>query len=459
MSAADPLERTDYRTFAGLWVGQLVSLLGSSLTAFSIGLWVLKNSHSVSQYTFSVVLATLPGIVLGPFAGARVDRFSRKAVMLLSDLGAELITVVYFFLLAAGRLELWHVYLGIFINSICATFQWPAYVSTLSLLARPRDLGRINGMVELGQAATTIAAPALAGWLMVTIGIHRILLIDFATFSLGSLALLLIRLPRPVQSAEGAEARGSIWHEARYGWTFIRRRPGLFRLLGYFAVLNFVASLCGVAAMPMILAFSNEATVGRIMSLVGVGMLLGGATMSLTGGPRPRIVGALGAGLVIGFSMVLIGLRPNVWLVGSGVLLCYVTMPIMQASAQAIWQSKTPPDVQGRVFAVRRMIAQLAMPLGAFSAGPLADRIFNPALTRGGALAGSAGRLVGVGPGRGIGLMFLTFAILPVLASIWGFLDPRVRRVESELPDARGLGRAAPVTPDLPAEPVEAPAI
>lgn len=436
MAGAEPLDQTDYRTFGALWVGQLVSLLGSSLTAFAIGLWVLKNSHSVSQYTFTVVLASLPGILLGPFAGALVDRMSRKAVMLLSDFGAELVTLAYFVLLAVGRLELWHVYLGVLVNSICAIFQWPAYVSTLSLIVRPKDLGRVNGLVELGQAATTIAAPAISGWLMVTIGIHKIMLIDFSTFAFGSLALILVRLPRPVQSVEGAEARGTIWHEARYGWTFIRRRPGLFRLLCYFAVLNFVVSLCGVAAMPMILAFTNVAMVGRIMSLVGVAMLVGGAIMSVTGGPRPRIVGALGAGLVIAASMVLIGLRPNIWLVSAGIVLCYVTMPIMNASAQAIWQSKTPPDVQGRVFAVRRMIAQIAMPLGAFSAGPLADKIFNPALLAGGVLAGTAGRLVGVGPGRGIGLMFLTFAILPALASLWAISDRHVRRVESDLPDA-----------------------
>jgi hypothetical protein len=158
--------------------------------------------------------------------------------------------------------------------------------------------------------------------------------------------------------------------------------------------------------------------------------------MSLTGGPRPRIYGTLGAGLVISAGLVLVGLRPSVGLVSAGVLLCYTAMPIMNASAQAIWQAKTPPDLQGRVFAVRRMIAQFSMPLGSFLAGPLADKIFNPALAVGGSLAGSVGRVVGVGPGRGIGLMLLTFAIFPALATLWGFSSPRVRRVESELPDA-----------------------
>lgn len=450
MSDDQAVRETDYRTFGALWVGQLVSLLGSSLSAFAVGVWVLQHSHSVTQYTFSVVLAGLPGVFLGPFAGAIVDRFSRKAVMLLSDFGSELITLAYFVLLSTGKLQLWHVYLGIFGNSIFATFQWPAYVSTLSLIVRPKDFGRVNGMVELGQAATTIAAPAISGWLMLTIGINKILLIDFVTFGFGALALLLIRLPRPVASAEGAEARGSLLHEARYGWTFIRRRPGLFRLLWYFAVLNFVAAMCGVAAMPMVLAFSDAATVGRIMSLVGVGMLIGGATMSLTGGPRPRIYGALGAGLVISAGMVLVGLRPSVGLVSAGVLLCYVAMPIMNASAQAIWQAKTPPDLQGRVFAVRRMIAQFSMPIGTFIAGPLADKVFNPALAAGGSLAGSVGRVVGVGPGRGIGLMFLTFAIFPALATLWGFSNPRVRRVEVELPDAVGPG--SPAKPSPPSE-------
>jgi DHA3 family macrolide efflux protein-like MFS transporter len=172
-----------------------------------------------------------------------------------------------------------------------------------------------------------------------------------------------------------------------------------------------------------------------VMSLVGVGMLLGGLLMTSTGGPKRRIYGVLGGWAAFSICFVMVAIRPNLWLVGAGVLLWYIAIPVVNASSQAIWQTKTPRDVQGRVFAVRRTIAQFTVPIGDFSAGPLADKVFNPALMPGGALAGSVGRVIGVGPGRGIAMMMLTLAIFPALTALAGFLNPRVRNLETELPD------------------------
>jgi MFS family permease len=443
--------RTDFKTFVTIWGGQFVSILGSGLTNFALSIWVLRHSHSVTQYTLAIVFTGLPGILIGPFAGALVDRWDRKMVMLAADFLPALTVLTYAALLWTDHLQVWHIYIGILFNSICATFQWPAYIAALSDIVQPKDYGRINGVIEFGQAATTIAAPAIAGWLMYAVGIDNILIVDFFTFVCAAIALLFARVPRPVVSEEGAAAKGSLWQETKFGWTFIRQRPGLFNLLLFFAVTNLVGAMCGVAIMPMVLGFANEAAVGTIMSLVGVGMLIGGLVMTATGGPKPRVYGVLGAGVVMTVCFLLIGLRPNLWIVGAGVLLWYTVIPIQNASSQAIWQSKTPGDVRGRVFAVRRMIAQFTVPIGDFSAGPLADKIFNPAMAAGGALAGTAGKVMGVGPGRGIGLMFVTMAIVPALATVWTLMNPRVRNVESELPDAK--------RPQAPAEPpVEAPA-
>jgi DHA3 family macrolide efflux protein-like MFS transporter len=323
------------------------------------------------------------------------------------------------------------------------------------MLVERKDYGRVNGLLELGQAATTIAAPAIAGALIYLIGIERILIIDFVTFLVAAGALLLVHVPQPEESEEARGAKGSIWKEAAFGWTFIRQRPGLFQLLLLFAAFNLVVSMCGVAVMPMVLGFANEAAVGTIMSLVGVGMLLGGLIMTWTGGPKPRIYGLLGGWAVISVCFVLVGIRPNLWLVGAGVLLWYVAVPVINASSQAIWQSKTPHDVQGRVFSVRRMIAQFTVPIGDFSAGPLADKIFNPAMMPGGALAGSAGRVIGTGPGRGIAMLLMTMAAVPALTALVGILNPRIRNVETELPDA--VRKEAPAPAAEPSEPEAAP--
>ncbi len=425
-----------FKTFLIIWVGQFVSLMGSGLTSFALSIWVLKHTQSVTQYTLTIVFAGLPGILIAPLAGALVDRWSRKWVLFWCSIGPAITVGTYSYLYAHGQLQVWHIYVGVLANAVLNTFQWPAYISAITMLVERKDYGRVNGLLEFGQSATTIAAPFIGGLLFYVIGISNILLIDVATFMVAALALLLVAIPRPEQSAEAKGAKGSIWKEAAFGWTFIRQRPGLLNLLLLFAAVNLMMSMGGVAILPMVLGFANEKAVGTIMMMVGWGTLAGGLIMTATGGPKKKIYGVLGAWAALSLWFVVIGLRPNLWLVGAGVFLWYVGLPIMNASSQAIWQSKTPFDVQGRVFAVRRMIAQFTVPIGDFSAGPLADKIFNPALMAGGALAGSAGRVIGVGPGRGIAMMLMVMAAVPALVALAGFLNPRVRNVEAELPDA-----------------------
>ncbi len=451
---------TDFRTFYTIFGGQFVSLMGSGLTAFVLSIWVLKHTHSVTQYTLTIVFAGLPAILLAPFAGALVDRWDRRRVLFWCNLGPALTVAVYALLLWRGQLQVWHIYVGVVFNSVFNTFQWPAYIAAIAMLAEQKDLGRVNGVLETGEAVVSIAAPPIAGFIMYTLGIGNILVIDFITFLLAAGVLMTVAIPRPAESEEAAARKGSIWREAGFGWTFIRQRPGLLRLLMFFAVINLVVSMAGVAILPMVLAFANEAKVGTVMSLVGVGMLLGGLLMSATGGPKRRIYGVLGGWAVLSVCFVLVGIRPNLWLVSAGVLLWYMALPLMNSSSQAIWQSKTPHDVQGRVFAMRRMLAQFTVPIGDFSAGPLADKIFNPALLAGGALAGTAGRIVGVGPGRGIALMLVTLAIFPAMIALAGFLNPRLRNLELELPDVVRKEAAAPEpqAEAQPAAPDEAPA-
>lgn len=432
------------KTFGVIWFGQLVSLLGSGLTSFALGIWVLRHSNSVTEYTLTILLASLPGVLISPLAGALVDRWDRRMVMLWSDIGPGIITLAYAFLLWRGELQLWHIYIGVALNAICGSFQWPAYIAAITLLVERKDYGRVNGMLEFGQAGTSIAAPALAAAMLSFMDISTVLVIDFVTFLFAAGTLLLIRIPKPEPSEHGEEGKGSIWKEAGYGWTYIRQRPGLMHLLLFFAMVNLVASLCGVALIPMVYGFASEAGVGTIMSLVGVGMLLGGFIMTATGGPKPRVYGVLGGGLLFSLCFVLVALKPSLLLVGIGVTLWYIGIPIMNASSTAIWQAKVAPDVQGRVFSMRRMIAQFTVPIGDFGAGPLADKVFNPLMAAGGPLAGSVGGVIGVGPGRGIALMFLAMAIVPGLAAVWGLLNPRLRNVEAELPDAEKKAAPAP---------------
>lgn len=425
--------------FTLIWIGQVVSLLGSSLTTFALGLWVLReHGGSITQFTVIAVIAGLPGLLLAPFAGALVDRWDRKTVLIISDFGAGLITLGIGLLFWSNQLEIWHIYIAGFLNAILASFQWPAFIAAITMIVPRSQFGRVNGMLQFGQAGTTIAAPALSGFLMVFVELWGVLIIDFATFLFAVSMLALAKIPNPPPSPEGARHRGSLFKEAMSGWTFIKERPGFRYLLWYFAATNLVTSLCGIAIVPMVMRFTGNSptSAGTLWSMVGIGTLLGGMYMTATGGPKKKIHGVLGMGLLYGFFIVLAAATTNLWVVAIAILMWHTAIPITNACSTAIWQAKTPADMQGRVFSMRRLLAQFTVPLGDFSAGPLSDYVFEPAMQPGGKLAATFGPLIGTGPGRGIAMMMITFALLPLITSLFAYGNKSVMSIEEDVADA-----------------------
>lgn len=424
------------RTFLVIWFGQLISTLGSGLTGFALGVWIYTETGSTTLFAINLLAFALPNLLVSPFAGVLVDRWDRRKVMILSDTGAGLSTVAVAVLYFTGGLQVWHVFLLTAINSGFNAFQWPAYSAVTSLLVPKEQLGRAGGLVQIGEAISALASPAIAGVLFVTIGLQGVVLVDFSTYIIAVLTLLAVRVPPPPVTEAGIAGRGSLLQEAAYGWKYIVARRGLFGLLMVFAATNFLSSLWNPLLPPMVLEMSSPQALGYLGSVVGVGMLIGTLVMSAWGGPKRRIHGVLGFLMISGLFEALLGLRPSLVLMAVAGFGAMFTLPIVNGSSQAIWQSKVAPDVQGRVFSVRRMIAWSAMPLAYLVAGPLADRVFNPLMMEGGTLAASVGRVIGVGPGRGTGLLFIITGSLTVLVAAAGYVYPRVRRVEAELPDA-----------------------
>jgi MFS family permease len=421
--------------FALIWSGQLVSLIGSGLTGFALGAWIYESSESVTQYGLVVLSTMLPNILLSPLAGALVDRWDRRKAMLLSDTGAALGTLTIALLLLSGRFELWRICLATAAVSAFGAFQWPAYSASTALLVPQEHLGRANGLIQLGQALGFIISPALAGFLVVKIQVQGVILIDFATFLFAVLTLLFVRIPRPEPTAEGGAGKGSLLREAAYGLTYLAARPGLMGMLILFATLNFLMGFVNTLVTPLILSFTTKDVLGAMLSIGGSGMLFGGIVMSVWGGPKRRINGVLGFLLLTGLFILLAGFRPSVPLTTAAAWSFFFCVPFVGASSEAIWQSKVAPDVQGRAAATRSMIAQISAPAAMALAGPLADYVFEPLLAAEGVLAKSVGRVIGVGQGRGIGLIFILVGVLTVLTTIGGYLYPRLRLVEDELPD------------------------
>jgi DHA3 family macrolide efflux protein-like MFS transporter len=425
-------------TFTLIWFGQLISLTGSGLTSFALGVWVYQTTDSATSYALVILCTMAPNILLSPVAGALVDRWDRRWAMLLSDTGAGLSTLVIVLLLNFNkRGALWPILLATAASSAFSAFQWPAYAASTSLLVPKEQLGRANGMMQFAQAVGYIASPALAGYLVTTIQVRGVISIDFITFAFAVFTLLLVRIPKPEISGEG---RKSLIHDIAFGLRYLTKRPGLMGLLILFAISNFLLGLIMALFTPMVLSFTNADVLGVMTSIGTLGMLFGGGLMMVWGGPKRRIYGVLGCMLLEGLALLISGTHPSIPLVTAAAFGFFFFFSIDGASNDSIWQSKVAPDVQGRVFGMRSTIAMFSMIPAYALAGPLADDVFEPLLATTGPLATSVGKIIGVGQGRGIGLMFIFAGMLTTLAAVGAYTHPRIRRVEDELPDAISSG-------------------
>ena len=422
------------RTFFIVWFGQMISVIGSGLTQFGLAIWVFIETDSVTSLALVILAGAVPAIVVGPFAGTIVDRIDRRLVMLAADTMAGAATLTLALLWIAGNLEFWHILLVAGVGSVANAFQEPAYLASVTLLVPKRHLNRANGLTNANQALGFVLTPILAGVLLGTIGIGGILLIDFGTFLFAVGTLLFVRFPRPKRIDEDEEGDQSLWEGTVAGLRYLTLRRGLLLFLFLAAALNFLLGFINVLAFPLILSFTNEAMMGTIMSAIGVAMLAGSVVASAWGGPQGRMRFILSAMMLGGVFLAITGMRASalwvaVWMMGFMVL-----VPIINATSQALWQTKVEPIYQGRVFATRRVIATIATPVAYLLAGPLADNVFEPLLA-GGGLADSVGRIIGTGPGRGIGLMFVIMGLGVTVVALIGFTIKPLRNVESDLPD------------------------
>ena len=423
--------------FTIIWIGQVISLLGTAMTGFALTIWAWEITGEATALALVGFFTFAPTILVSPFAGALVDRWNRKFVMMLSDLAAVSSTVVVLLLFSTGNLQIWHLYATGAFSGAFGAFQFPAYSAAITTMVSKKQYGRASGMLSAAQFASGIFAPALAVILLTIIGIAGILTIDVATFLVAISALLFVHVPQPVVTEEGRKSRGSLWKESAYGFRYISERRGLLGLLMVFFGVNLVATFAFTLLAPMILARtgSDATALGIVQSAIGIGGMVGSVLLSIWGGPKRRIHGVL-MGLtfvMLGVLFIGLGQDPYIWFPAAFFTMFFI--PIVQGSSNAIWQAKVAPDVQGRVFAIRALIATISRPAALLLTGPLADNVFEPALMPGGSLELMFSGLVGTGPGAGMALMFIISGSLGMLVGIGGYAFRVVRNVEDVLPD------------------------
>ncbi len=422
------------KTFSVIWFGQLVSILGSRITDFALGLWVLEQTGSITPFALTFLWTLLPTIILSPFAGVIVDRWNRRTVMLLSDTGAACGTLLVWILLSGGQLDVGHIYVIAFIKSSLSVFQMPAYAAAVPSLVPHKQIGRANGMVQGAEAIALLLAPLIAGILLSSIELRGVILVDLSTFLIALTTLLFVRIPT-IQTTDANTQSDSFRQAIFNGWKYILAQPGLLSLILFFSFSNFLAGVIQVLVQPLILSFANVTALGFMLSLGSSGMLVGSILMGTWGGPKRRIHGVLGFHMVAVLAVILMGIRPSALLVTTGLFLVYFCMPIINASDRAILNTKVDASMQGRVFALSNMLAQVAMPIGYVLAGPAVDYLFSPIIQSDGRFTELLILLVGDGVQREIGLVLILMGCVGVMLTIAGYMYRPLRSIDN-LPDA-----------------------
>ncbi len=425
--------------FTIVWLGQIVSVLASGMTAFAMTIYMYQQTKSATAMGLVQVAFITPFLLMSPIVGVMVDRYDRKVMMMVSDIASGLATLSLFILHTAGLLQFWHLYIAVAVSGIGTTFQWPAYSAAISVMIPKEQYGRANGMMSLIEAGPGVVAPMMAGALIPLIGIGGILFIDSVTFALAIVALAAVFIPNPPRSVEGHESQGGFLKEAVFGFKYIFARPSLLGLQLVFFVGNLFSGIGFTVLAPMILARTaqNSVALGSVESAGAIGMVIGGVVMSAWGGFKKRVHGVL-LGWLIGsfFNGVLLAFGRGISIWVPMMFLGGLFSPLINASNQAIWQAKVLPDLQGRVFSARRLIAWFTNPISPIIGGTLADFVLEPAMKmQNGGLAQIFGPAFGSGPGSGMSLLIFFCGLGMMSVGLAGYFIPAIRNAENILPD------------------------
>jgi DHA3 family macrolide efflux protein-like MFS transporter len=430
--------------FSIVWLGQIVSVLASSMSQFGLSIWMYDQTKSALAMGMMQVFYITPFLIISPIAGVMVDRYNRKMMMMVSDLAAGVATIVILILQYFGLLEYWHLYGASMIYGLGMAFQWPAYSAAISTMVPKEQYGRANGMMSLIEAGPGVIAPLLAGALLPIFKLTGLLFFDVVTFILAIGALSIVYVPQPARTEEGEQGQGSVWKEATYGFKYIFARPSLLGLQLIFFVGNLFTGIGFTVFAPMILARTDSNTLifGTVQTAGAIGGLVGGVIMSAWGGFKRRVNGVLIGWIWGGIGMSILGLAGGLPIWVTGIILTSIIVPLTNGSNQAIWQAKVAPDVQGRVFSARRLIAWFTNPISPVIGGALADYILEPSMKIASPLSSTFGWLVGTGVGSGMGLLLFFCGLFSAAVGLAGYLYPAIRNAEDILPDHDALPKA-----------------
>ena len=414
------------------------------MSDFALTLWAWELTGSATALALVSFFFLLPRIFVSLFAGIIVDRANRKHLMMLGDAIAATSTLAILMLHLSGQLAIWHLYLAASINGGFGQIQELAYSTSLTLLVSPQNYTRANSLNSVIHYGSNIIAPAIAGVLYPMIGLGGILPIDLATFGIAIATLVWIRIPQPDENTEEEEKENTreelgtlavFWREITFGIRYIWRSNNLRTLLIVTALFWFAHDLGSAIDEPMILSRSgnNARTLSAILSIAGISGVTGAVILTSWGGTKRRFTGMLIGFMGAGIAKTIFGLGQDltVWLPAQ--FFSSLNFPLLESSQTALWMESVPSSFQGRVFAANSFVLELISAIATLIAGPLSDRVLEPAMQSETILSSLFAPIFGRSAGAGMALLYVWCAIAMFAVGAIGFRLPQLDRLENRV--------------------------
>lgn len=372
------LQRDWKRTFGLIWIGQAFSLLGSQLVQFALIWYLTEKTGSAAVLATATFVEIIPRVVLGPFAGALVDRWNRKRVMIVADALIAVFVVCLGALFFFNLIHIWHIYVLIFLRALGGAFHWPAMRASTSLLVPEKHLSRVAGMNSALQGVLSIGVPPMAAILLKSIPMYAILAIDVTTATLAILPLLFAHIPQPDNSdMEALTSPRVLINDVRFGFKYLISWKGMFILGLSAALVNFLLNPAFTLLPLLVTKYFQKGVVelGLMESLFGIGVISGGLLLGVWGGFKKKILTTyLGVfGVALGVFIVAFAPADLFNMALAGMLVTGVMISLTNGPLFAVMQSAVPANLQGRVFTAIESTTSFMSPIGMLAAAPVAE--------------------------------------------------------------------------------------
>lgn len=401
----------NFYKFLIIWIGEFVSSIGSGLTAFTLGVYVFQTTGSAAAVSLTTLFAFLPTILLNPVGGVLADRFDRRLMMICGDLFSAFGLVYMLICFRSGSLEPWQIYIGVTISAVFVALLEPAYKATVTDLLTKEDYAKASGMMQMAASSKYLFSPLIGGFLLGFTDISTILILDISTLAVTVIIVAIIRKKIPSRKKQAEKLM--LLQGLKEGWRAVTEDRGVLAIVILMSVATFYIGFLQILISPMILSFADAKVLGMIESISAVGMLVGSIIIGIS--HLRHYVTTLAAGFCFaGLFIDLLGMSTNLILITISGVLFFASLPFINTSADVMVRCKIPNELQGRAWGLISVLSQLGFILAYASAGFMADHIFNPMLLEGGILYGTVGKLIGTGPGRGIGFMLILSGIFVI---------------------------------------------